>query len=219
MADPYIRSSSPPYLPLYRSKKVVVDDESLSVPVAVVDDGDGDNGVDAMHNGVDEVLKKESSEDEDPSRSWWPEGRLTVCFVHWVHTNVGRHEEFREVLRSTVPSGTHFFGCKKSVDGDENDYMAMLGFPYRIGSWKGLKDRLNLKDGCRQVDAERVAVYFPDDSYGTPRAFVQFYAAVCVVKSSETERFSSSFRAFELAPYLSSADDMWKISEQNWLGV
>lgn len=202
-------SPSPPLSP---STEVVDVDQSQWTEVVIVDD--------ALSDGcVNPVLGKESSFDEDALNSWWPEGQLTVCFVHWAHTNVDNPQDFYEILRSALPSGTHFFGCKRDDHLGENDYLVMLGFPYRIGYWKGLKDRLSLKDGDRPIDAEKVFFYFVDPVVETPGDCVKFWSAVCVVKSSASGRFTSSSRAFELAPYLSSADDMWKISEQDKNGV
>lgn len=160
------------------------------------------------------VLEKESSEDEDPSHSWWSEGRLTICFVHWVHTKFDGPREFCEVLRSVLPSGTHFHGCKRDVEGVENDYIVVLGFPCRIGSWKGLKDRLNPQDGDRPIDAEKVRVYFVDPAVEKVDSCFKFWLAVCVLESVVSERFSSSLSAFGLPPCFSSVEEMWTMLDQ-----
>jgi len=164
-------------------------------------------------NGVKPLFELDSSEyihPCHPSHSWWQEGHLTVCFVHWACTNVGSPREFCELLSSELPSDAQFFACKRRVDGVVgNDYMAMLGFPYLIGSWKGLKDRLSLKGANGRVDSEKVFFYCVGSDVKSADDAVKYWSAFCSVNSFPSQRFTSSPRAFERPRYLMCAGDMW----------
>lgn len=174
--------------------------------------------------GVKRLLSSETFDDEDPSRSWWPEGQLTVCCVLWPYSTVESHEEFFKGFSSTLPSGTQFIGCKRDDVGvGQNYYMAVLGFPYRIGSWKGLKNRLSLKGSDGQTGVEKVIVYVVGSVCDNPcycaGRCVKFWSTFCRVQGSESKKGCSSPAAFEverdmeLRPFVESVEDMWNKTE------
>jgi hypothetical protein len=177
------------------------------------------------HDAVKLLFDLQMSEDSDPCHSWWPEGKLTVCFVYWAFAELKAPEEFLEVLSSMLPSGTHYFGCKRKGYGVQNDYMAVLGFPFRLKSWKGLNDRLGLKDGDGQSEAEKVVFISVDPAVETPDDCVKFWSALCVVESIASQRFCSCSAAFEvkdgveLPSFVESVEDMWKSSQEDWVNV
>ena len=111
----------------------------------------------------------ESVGSEDPQHSWWSTKRLTVCFVRWVGNGVESLKGFFGFFRQSMPYGTVMFGCKE-VD---NCYMALFGFPYRFGSWEGLKEHFVKRKSNGTVGVVEVRVYFVLSTVETVDEFVR----------------------------------------------
>lgn len=150
--------------------------------------------------------------------SWWSEGRLTVCFVSWLVSDVGDHEEFYKLLRENMPRETRIFGCRVEACGTEVGeayYYGFLGFPYRLRSWDGIQNHVRIKLASGKEDTASVDVCVCGKGVAQFVEACQFFVKGAGGEKLFGERLleSECGGGSESLPLLNSAEEMWSALE------
>jgi len=166
-------------------------------------------------------------ESDSGCSSWWTRGQLSVCCVRWYDSRVKTAKEFCRLLKHQMPKGTEILGRKVVNDYNENRYVVLLGFSFRLGSWQGLEDRLVLKfdDGSVAVDEDHIDVEFVDDGLEQLNAdqFVR-YMVEHLMLELEGDIFGDSLSVksaclFEATPLVNTAEEMWDVEKKKDTGT
>lgn len=150
------------------------------------------------------------------SVDYWKAGKLTVCVLYWRETGVDSPQDFYDILRSVVPSGTEMLG--RRLD-QSSDYCVLFGFPYRLGAWTGL--RPSLVKACQRKGvsvAVKVGVLFPVQ-YGNiwqddVELFIKYVCSDSLHIDGDDGEYTFGYPLTvkledEVLPFLKSAGDMW----------
>lgn len=153
--------------------------------------------------------------------SWFHDGGVSVCEVWWRRCKISDVSEFCSVLSRSVPEGTRFFGRKRQNDDGSCFYVVLIGFPFRVGCWTGIEERLRLTcsdgvlDDCVpevEVPSDFLEEYLKNE-HGVADAFVGGCVRWIVIES-DGELFGT-FSCFVsgglrvLAPLVMSVGEMW----------
>jgi hypothetical protein len=149
---------------------------------------------------------------------YWKAGKLTVCVMYWRETGVDSPQAFYDILCSAVPSGTEMLGRKLN---QSSDYCVLVGFPYRLGAWTGLRPPFVKACQEKGVSATvKVGFLCPVHYGGIWQDDVEFFIRHVRTDSLEIDgdrkcMFGSPLTVKlddddEVLPFLKSAGDMWK---------
>jgi len=170
-------------------------------------------------HGVCCCLSADVENEDQCVTDWWSEGKLSVCVARWSLCKVDDVNQFYAILKKSMPNGTKIFGYVRRSERIGTQYCAMLGFSFRLGSWQGLEDRLNLKldDGGEDCSA------FVEFSVGKEgvrmNAYVEeFQELVRMLSGQQNVTFGEPLKKCsrqegesELPVLLEKAEQMWGV--------
>jgi hypothetical protein len=147
------------------------------------------------------------------SVDYWKAGQLSVCVMYWRDTRVEDAQDFYKIISSAVPSGTEMLGRKLE---EVSDYCVLLGFPYRLGSWAGLRPPLVKRCQQRGVSmTSRLGLLFPVPYGDIWQDDVELFMEHVRSDSLEIDGWGTFGYPLTVkledgvSPFLKTAGDMW----------
>jgi len=163
--------------------------------------------------GHDHDIDLEAKDSKEYAVGWWPEGNLTICLLKCDECDIDDRNEFYEILKSSMPHGTQIFGYVRKSEKSGNLYSAVLGFPFRIGSWQGVDDhfRLTLKDGMPV--SRHVYIRFSNRRESLHRVLCEMLSLLQDLDVTFGEPLkvvlTQDKHEQELPPFVETAGEMW----------